>query len=59
MNKSGRAARKSAASKVKEDDEENWVYRLQFDPSSSMKDFWVDSKTLRYLNKFRDNVFVS
>ena len=24
-----------------------------------MKDFWVDSKTLRYLNKFRDNVFVS
>ena len=34
-------------------------YRLQFDPSINLEDIWVDAKTLDYMNKYRDNIFVS
>ena len=35
------------------------MYRLQFDQSINLEDIWVDNKTLDYMNKFRDNIFVS
>ena len=35
------------------------LYKLQFDQSINMQDIWVDSKTLDYMNKYGDNIFVS
>jgi hypothetical protein len=35
------------------------LFRLEFDPSVGINPTWVDTKTLNYLNKLRDNIFAS
>ena len=32
----------------------NWLYQIKFDQSINFDDIWVDSKTLDFLNTFRD-----
>ena len=35
------------------------MFRLEFDPSTGYPPTWVDTKTLNYFNKLRDNIFAS
>ena len=35
------------------------IFRLEFDPASGIPPTWVDTKTLNYFNKLRDNIFAS
>mgnify|MGYP006101661719 FL=1 len=35
------------------------MFRLEFDPASGIPPTWVDTKTLNYFNKLRDNIFAS
>lgn len=35
------------------------MFRLEFDPSCGIPPTWVDTKTLNYFNKLRDNIFAS
>ena len=34
--------------------DKNWLYQIKFDQSINFDDIWVDSKTLDFLNTFRD-----
>ena len=38
--------------------DEKFSYLLQFDQSINLDDIWVNSKTLDFLNNYRDNIFV-
>ena len=35
------------------------LFRLEFDPSVGISPTWVDTKTLNFFNKLRDNIFAS
>ena len=35
------------------------LFRLEFDPCVGISPTWVDTKTLNFFNKLRDNIFAS
>lgn len=43
----------------KEDGKVDHLFRLEFDSCVGISPTWVDTKTLNYFNKLRDNIFAS
>lgn len=37
----------------------DWIYQVEFDSSIKVKPIWIDQATLKFLNEYRDEIFIS
>lgn len=37
----------------------DWTFQVEFDSSIKVKPIWIDQETLKFLNEYRDEIFIS